>query len=409
MPVFEYKALNGKGKKVKGIIDADSLRAARLKLRGNGIFPTEIWEDIRSETPVSSRDLKVSKILGRIRAQDIVVMTRQLSTLLGAGLPLMASLTALIDQVDNASLKKVITQVREEVTKGNTLADAMSHYPRVFPNLYVNMVRAGEESGTLEAILSRLADFSENQMRLRNKVLAALVYPILMIFVGAAVVAFLLTFVIPTITEIFSEMEQTLPIPTILLISVSNFMRGFWWIILLILVAVLVGANGYIRRTEPGRLLYDRLRLNVPLFGNIVKKTALSRFSRTLGMLLKSGIPLLLAMDIVKSVVNNRVLSQAIESAREYVREGEDIAAPLGRSKVFPPLVIHMISAGEKSGELEDMLLKVADSYDNEIETTVSALTSILEPVLILVMGVVVGFIVLATLLPILEMNQIIR
>jgi len=409
MPVFEYKALDSKGKRVKGIIDADSSKVARLKLRNEGVFLTEIWEETRSEAPISSRELRVSRILGRIRAQEIVIMTRQLATLLGAGLPLMASLTALIDQVDNSSLKKVITQVREEVTKGNSLADSMAYHPRIFPNLYVNMVKAGETSGTLETILSRLADFSENQMRLRNRVLAALVYPILMVFVGGGVVIFLLTCVIPTITEIFSEMQQTLPLPTILLISVSEFMKGFWWMILLFLIFVLVGGNGYIRRTESGRLLYDGFRLKVPLFGDIVKKTALSRFSRTLGMLLKSGIPLLLALDIVKSVVNNLILSQAIESAREDVREGEDIAAPLGRSKVFPPLVIHMISAGEKSGELEDMLLRVADSYDNEVETTVSALTSVLEPVLILLMGVVVGFIVLATLMPILEMNQIIR
>ena len=409
MPVFEYKALDISGKRIKGIIDADSPKVARLKLKAGGIFPTEISEDTRLKTPLSSREVKLSKIFRRIKAQEITTMTRQLSTLVGAGLPLLASLSALIDQVSNPLLKKIITQVREEVTKGSSLADAMGYHPRVFPSLYVNMVRAGETSGTLEAILFRLADFSENQIRLRNRIWAALIYPILMVFIGGGVVAFLLAFVIPTVSNIFTEMHQTLPLPTILLISVSNFMKDFWWIMILFAALFILVANRYIKKTESGGLLYDRLKLKIPLFGSLVVKTALSRFSRTLGILLKSGIPLLLSLDIVKSVVNNKILSEAIESTRENVREGESIASPLGRNKFFPPLVIHMISAGEKSGELEEMLLRVADAYDNEVETTVSALTSIIEPVLILFMGLVVGFIVLATLLPILEMNQIVR
>ncbi|MFH1626401.1 MAG: type II secretion system inner membrane protein GspF [Pseudomonadota bacterium] len=408
MPVFEYRAFDSDGKRVKGIIDADSSRVARLKLRTTGIFPVEIWEDTRAKIPLPSRELKLSWIFRRIKAQEVTTMTRQLSTLIGAGLPLVASLTALINQVDNPSLKKIITQVREDVTKGSPLADAMACHPHVFPALYVNMVRAAEASGTLETILSRLADFSENQVRLRNRIWAALAYPVLMVFIGGGVLAFLVTFVMPTISKIFSEMHQALPLPTIVLISVSGFMRGFWWVIVLSIILFALGMNTYIR-TKSGRLLYDRLKLKVPPFGSLVKKTALARFSRTLGMLLKSGIPLLLSLDIVKNVVGNRILSQAIESARENVREGEDIAGPLGRSRVFPPLVIHMISAGEKSGELEDMLMRVADSYDNEVETTVSTMTSVLEPVLILLMGLIVGFIVLATLLPILEMNQIIR
>ena len=408
MPVFEYKALDASGKRVKGIIDADNPRVARLKLKAGGVFPTDISEETSDETPLSSKELKFSKVFQRIKAQEITIMTRQLSTLIGAGLPLLGSLTALIEQVDNASLKKVITEVREDVTKGVSLADAMASHPRVFPAIYVNMVRAGETSGTLEDILLRLADFSENQMRLRNKVWAALIYPILMVFVGGGVVAFLLAFVIPTISEIFREMQQALPLPTVLLISVSDFIRGFWWAILLCIALLVLGINGYIRRSEAGRLMYDRLKLKTPLLGNLVIKTALSRFSRTLGILLKSGIPLLVSLDIVKNVVNNKVLSQAIESTREDVREGEDIAGPLKRAQVFPPLVIHMISAGEKSGELEDMLLRVADSYENEVETTVSAMTSVVEPALILIMGVVIGFIVLATLLPIMEMNQIV-
>ena len=409
MPVFEYKALNKEGKRIKGIIEADSSRVARSRLRAGGIFPTEVLEDTHLKTSGSSGDLRFSTLFRRVRAQDIATMTRQLSTLLRAGLPLVASLTALVEQIDNPLLKKIITQLREEVTGGSSLADAMTNHQRVFPNLYVNMVGAGETSGTLEMILSRLADFSENQARLRNRIWAALTYPILMVFIGGGILAFLLTFVIPTISKIFSEMHQALPIPTVILISVSDFVRAFWWAIIVGISLCVLGVSAYIRRTQSGRLLFDGLKLKFPLFGSLIKKTALSRFSRTLGMLLKSGVPLLLSLDIVKSIVNNQILSQAIESARNDVREGEDIAGPLGRSKAFPPLVVHMISAGEKSGELEDMLIRVADSYDNEVETTVSAMTSVLEPILILSMGLIVGFVVLATLLPILEMNQIIR
>ncbi|MDY6855346.1 MAG: type II secretion system inner membrane protein GspF [Thermodesulfobacteriota bacterium] len=409
MPVYEYKALDNKGKSKKGIIDADNPRVARLKLRAGGIFPIEISEEAQSNIPVSTREIRFSQVFHRIKTRDTTTMTRQLSTLIGAGLPLVNSLTALIDQVENPSLKKVIAQIREEVTKGSSLADAMAFHPRIFSSLYVNMVRAGEASGTLEDILSRLADFSEDQLRLRNRIMAALIYPILMVFIGSAIVTFLVIYVIPTVSEIFVEMEQALPLPTLILIGVSDFMRGFWWALLLFLFASLGGLYAFIKKTDRGRLLYDGLRLKVPLFGNLIRKSVVSRFSRTLGMLLKNGVPLLISLDVVKGIVNNRIIYNAIESVREDVREGENIAVPLRRTNVFPPLVIHMISAGENSGELEDMLFRVADSYDNEVETTISAMTSVLEPILILVMGVTVGFIVLATLLPILEMNQIIR
>jgi general secretion pathway protein F len=409
MPVYEYKALDSKGKSKKGIIDADSPRIARLKLRAGGIFPIEISEEAQSKIPVSSREVKFSQVFQRIKMRDTTTMIRQLSTLIGAGLPLLTSLTALIDQVDNPSLKKVIAQIREEVTKGSSLADAMACHPRVFSNLYVNMVGAGETSGTLEVILSRLADFSEDQLRLRNRIMTALIYPVLMVFLGGGIVTFLVTYVIPTISEIFVEMEQALPLPTVILIGVSDFMRGFWWALLFFMVVSLTGIHVFVRKTDQGRLLFDGLKLKVPIFGDLIRKSVVSRFSRTLGMLLNNGVPLLLSLDIVKGVVNNRIISNAIESVREDVREGENIAAPLGRTNVFPPLVIHMISAGENSGELEDMFFRVADSYDNEVETMISAMTSVLEPVLILAMGLVVGFIVLAILLPILEMNQIIR
>jgi general secretion pathway protein F len=408
MPVYEYRALNTAGKVIRGIVDADDVRGARAKLRKSGIFPTELREDKVIGSRETRRELHISSLFRRVKAQDVSLMIRQLSTLLAAGLPLVESLTALIEQVDTPYLKRVITQVREKVNEGGTLADAFVEYPRVFSPLAVNMTRAGEASGALEIVLLRLADFTESQVALRNKIWAAMTYPILMTFVGAGVLFFLLTFVIPTVTQIFRDLEQSLPWPTVILISLSSFLREYWWVLFLGVLALVFVANKY-RNTEKGRFLYDRLKLRIPVFGSLFQKVAISRFSRTLGILLESGLPLLNALTIVKAVVNNTVLAQAIEEAGENISEGQDIASPLRRSHLFPPLVIHMIAVGEKSGRLEELLRRIAENYDNEIETTVQGLTAILEPVMILIMGVVVGFIVLSILLPIFEMNQIVR
>ena len=406
MPVYEYRALNTSGRAVKGIVDADSSRAARLKLRRNGIFPTELHEE--AEAQGDKRDFDVLRFLRRVKLQEVAITVRQLSTLLSAGLPLVESLTAIIEQVPNPALKKIVTQVRERVNEGSSLADAFAQHPRIFSSLFVNMTRAGERSGAIEIVLERLADFTENQVAFRHKISAAMVYPILMTFVGIGVLGFLLGYVIPTVTQIFEDLKQTLPLPTLILMMASDALRRFWWVGVVVLALMLLGIDRY-SRTEAGRLVMDRVKIKAPIFGPLALKVAIARFTRTLAILLRSGVPVLTSMDIVKNVVSNRVLEQVIEEARDNIREGQDIAPPLRRSQLFPPMATHMIAVGEKSGKLEDMLMRVADTFETDVETTVQGLTALIEPLMILLMGSVIGFIALSILLPIFQINQIVK
>jgi general secretion pathway protein F len=406
VPVYEYRALNTSGRTIKGIVDADSSRAARLKLRRSGIYPIELHEEADAQN--EKRDFDVLRFLRRIKLQEVAIMVRQLSTLLSAGLPLVESLTAVIEQVQNPALKKIGTQVRERVNEGSSLADAFGQHPRIFSPLFVNMTRAGERSGALEIVLERLADFTENQVAFRHKISAAMVYPILMTFVGIGVLGFLLGYVIPTVTQIFDDFKQSLPLPTLILMTVSDGLRRFWWVGVVVVALVLLGIDRY-SRTEGGRLVLDRIKLKAPIFGALALKIAIARFTRTLAILLKSGVPVLTSMDIVKNVVNNRVLMQVIEDARDNIREGQDIAPTLRRSQLFPPLATHMIAVGEKSGKLEDMLLRVADAFETDVETTVQGLTALIEPLMILLMGSIIGFIALSILLPIFQINQIVN
>jgi general secretion pathway protein F len=406
VPVYEYRALNASGRSIKGIVDADSSRAARLKLRRSGIYPIELHEEADAQS--EKHDFDVLRFLRRIKLQEVAIMVRQLSTLLSAGLPLVESLTAVIEQVPNPALKKIGTQVRERVNEGSSLADAFAQHPRIFSPLFVNMTRAGERSGALEIVLERLADFTENQVAFRHKISAAMVYPILMTFVGIGVLGFLLGYVIPTVTQIFEDLKQGLPLPTLILMTMSDGLRRFWWVGVVVVALILLGIDRY-SRTEGGRLVLDRIKLKAPIFGALALKIAIARFTRTLAILLKSGVPVLTSMDIVKNVVNNRVLMQVIEDARDNIREGQDMAPPLRRSQLFPPLATHMIAVGEKSGKLEDMLLRVADAFETDVETTVQGLTALIEPLMILLMGSIIGFIALSILLPIFQINQIVK
>ena len=405
MPVYEYHGLSAAGKKIKGIIDAPTPRMARTKLRAMEIFPVDIREEI--QMPQKAED-PLTRFFQRIRPQDVSIITRQLATLLEAGTPLVSALDAIIEQTDNHALKKVVAQVREEIKEGRSFADALEPHRKVFTDLYVNMIRAGEESGALEGVLLRLADFTENQIRLKNRIRAALAYPIFMVIIGAAIMGFLLTFVIPTVSQVFQEMGRTLPLPTRILLGVSAVFRGFWWGLIGAFILLTVGARRYLQ-TPKGALQWDRVKLRLPLFGKIILQGAVARFARTLATLLQGGLPILNSLDIVKTVVNNQLLAQAIEETKLAVREGEGIAPSLKTSGLFPSIVTHMIATGEASGNLEKMLVKVADAYEAEVETKVTALTSILEPVIILAMGLVVGFIVISILLPIFEMNQLVR
>jgi general secretion pathway protein F len=410
MPVYAYKGLNASGRSVGGIIDADTAKTARIKLRRTGVYPTELNE----QRAADARELKLSlnfdvnQLFERVAPEDLALMTRQLSTLVGAGLPLVECLSALVEQVDSARQKRILSQVREMVVEGGTLADALKEHPRVFSELYVNMVRAGEASGALDVVLLRLADYTERSAALRSKVRSALTYPTLMAMVGSGILLFLLSYVVPKITKIFEDTHQKLPAMTVVLLAVSGFAQQYWWLIIALVILAVVGIR-VSRRTPAGELRFDRATLRIPYFGKVLKKVALARFARTLSTLLEGGIPLLQSLDIVKNVVSNVVLRNAIEDGRNSIREGHSVAEPLKKSGVFPPLLIHMIAVGEKSGELEAMLKKAADAYDNEVEASVSALSSIMEPMIIIFMGGVVLFMVFAIMVPIFELNDLVR
>jgi len=406
MAIYDYKGLDLQGKNTAGIIDADSPRMARTKLRDSGIFPTEVRP--ADQEVLSSLSRPVTLFSEKVTIKETAVMTRQLATLVGAGIPLMEGLTALTEQIEKEAAKKIWVDIRDGVREGSSLADALGRYPETFSSLYRQMVRAGEASGTLDEILVRLADTLESQVRLRNKLFTIMTYPILMMVVSLMILVFLITFVVPKVTTIFTDMQQALPMPTVILLAFSDFLREDGW---LVAVVVFVGAF-FLRRhvkTPKGKEQYDRVILKVPVVGRVVKIVAISRFTKTLAALLGSGVPILTAMEIVQQVVENKVLEEVIQEARGNIREGEGIATPLRRSGLFPPLVTHMIAIGEKSGKLEAMLQKVSEAYDNEVETAVTGLTALLAPMMILGMGLVVLFIVLAILLPIFEISQVVN
>lgn len=406
MPVFEYKALDQRGKAVEGLKEADSPKTLRTALRRDGLFLTEVLGQKAAEA-AQKRDVSVKRFVGgRISADDVAITTRQLAVLIGAGIPLVEALNALVDQVDHERMKRVISDVKQRVNEGGSLADAMAAHPKAFGTLYVNMIRAGESSGALDVVLVRLADFTESQARLRSKVIGSLTYPAAMLVIGSAILGILFTVVIPKITKIFDETQVVLPWTTKALIAFTSFVHDWWWAVGLLFAAAVWGFLRW-RNTPPGRAAWDRRVLTFPIFGALVRQVALARFSRTLATLLKSGVPLLTSMDIVRNIVGNVRLAQVIEEARTSIQEGESIAAPLKRSGEFPPLVYHMVAIGERSGELEEMLNNVANAYESQVETRLGALTSLLEPIMIVTMGVVVAFIVFSILMPILQINNL--
>ncbi|MGD2126881.1 MAG: type II secretion system inner membrane protein GspF [Desulfobacteraceae bacterium] len=408
MPVYEYTALDKGGKSLNGIIDADSALSARQKLRGTGIYPVEIKETSARPREKPSRSASLSTLLKRVRSGELSATTRQLSILLGAGVPLVSALEALITQLENPNFKRILAQVKESVNEGNSLAFSLSQHPRIFSQVYINMVRAGEASGSLDVVLDRLAEFSERQQALRGRFRAALAYPIFMACVGTLILFFLVTFVMPNITRIFVEMEQTLPLATIFLIGMSHFLKSYWWVVLLVLAGIALLGKQF-TKTAKGQHLWDEVKLRVPILGTISRKMALARFGRTLGSLLQSGVPLLTALEIVRNIVNNVLIAEVIDRAMDEIQEGKTLAVPLSRSRWFPSMMIQMISVGEQSGELERMLHKIADIYEGETESRIMAVTAMLEPAMILAMGLAVGFIVISILLPIFEMNQLVR
>ncbi len=407
MPVFEYAALDGKGKTTTGIIDAESALAARQKVRSLGNFPVSIKEIYDSALKKQTRSFSFSRYFTRVKAADTAMITRQLATLVGAGLPLVTSIDTLVLQTKSHAFKAMLAQIKDAIVEGNSFASALSMYPNTFSSLYINMVRAGESSGTLEIVLERLADITEKQQALNNRIKSALTYPIFMAVIGVTVLFFLLTVVIPEITTIFGEMERSLPTPTRILINTSHFLRSYWWILLVVII-IMVFAAQRLKRTVSGQYYWSKAILYAPVLGDMAKKLAISRFSRTLGSLLENGVSMLSALEIVKNISENVLITQSVETAIEKVAKGQGLAGSLAESGIFPNLPIQMIQVGEQSGKLEAMLDKVADIFENEVESSIMRLTSLLEPVMILLMAVMVGFIVLSICLPIYEMNQLV-
>jgi general secretion pathway protein F len=408
MPVYEYTALDAKGKMTGGIIDADGARAARQKLRATGIFPVDIKESQEEIVKKTSRTVDLSRYLTRVKPAEIAIMTRQLSTLISAGFPLVSAIDTLLPQTKSHRLKTILAQVKDAIVEGQSFAQALSQYPGIFSPLFINMVRAGETSGTLEIVLERLADITEKQQDLINRIQTALAYPMFMCVIGALVLFVLLTYIVPSITAIFMDMNQVLPTPTRLLIFISGFFKSFWWVILIILIAAGVALH-QVKKTEKGSYAYDKTILSIPIVGVLAKKLAVARFTRTLGSLLENGVSMLIALDIVKNIAGNVLISNAIQTATQEVGKGQALWIALNEGKIFPQLPIQMIQVGEQSGELEGMLHKIADIFEKEVENSILRLTSYLEPVMILIMGCVVGFIVLSICLPIFEMNQLVR
>ncbi len=420
MPVFEYKGLNEAGKAVTGLKEADSPKTLRALLRKDNVFLTEVLGEAApgatsskgtkgSAAAAMNADVNLRKFArGRVTTDDIAIMTRQLATLLGAGVTLVESLSALVDQVEKERLKRILSEVKQNVNEGKSLADSLQTHQKVFGNLYVNMIRAGEHSGALDSVLLRLAEFTEGQARLKQKIMGTMMYPVIMAVIGGGVLVLLMTVVVPKVTKIFTDMKTTLPWTTRILIFTSDTLQNWWFIIVPALVGSVVAAVMW-TRSEKGRPVWHRWQLKFPVVGPLVRMLAVSRFTRTLATLLKSGVPLLTAMDIVKNVITNTVLSDVVEKARDAIREGESIATPLKRSGEFPPLVYHMVAIGERSGQLEDMLVNVADSYESQVNVRIGALTSLLEPLMIVAMGGVIAFVAFSILMPILQMNSAIR
>lgn len=403
MPIFEYKGLKRDGRNVKGIIDAENLRAARTKLKKDNIYVVDIKDKKKSE----AKRKNGPRMTGKVGIQDLSLMTRQLATLIKANIPLVDALTAVSEQVENPILSEALADCKNMVNEGSTLHKAMTKYPNIFTTIYLSMVEAGEMSGSLDVILMRLAEFTEAQADLRAKVSSAMTYPLIMLLVTFGLLGFLFIFLIPKMVVVFeSAPNLQLPWYTKALIDASQFTVNYWYFIFGgIAIAYFMFRNW--KSSPAGRIQWDAISLKLPVIGPTVRMVAVSRFTRTLATLLNGGVPMLAAMDIVRNVVDNHVIAVAIDEARSNISEGESIAGPLRKSNQFPPIVIHMVNIGEKTGELENMLSQVSDAYDFQVKNKLEALTSLMGPVVIVIMGFAIGMIVVAVMVPMFEMANI--
>ena len=404
MPRFVYEAKKGPNDIVKGTLVADNKNAAVQKISQTGYYILSLEE----EGEALNTSAAGSIFSERINTKDIATFTRQLSDLLEAGITISKALDILHSQAENKKLKKMILDIRDFCIGGNPLSSALARHPRVFSNLYISMVRSGETGGMLEGILKRLSDFNEKQIEIQTKIKTALAYPILMIVVGIVTITVLITFVIPKMMGLFADFGQSLPLPTQILLGISSAIKKYWLLFIIFLVALVIAVRK-IYDTSEGRAAIDRLKLSIPVMGNLVKKVEIARFARTLATLLENGVPILESLTIVLDTMGNAIIKTDVEKAYTAVKEGSSLAEGLGPSKVVPLAVINMIATGEEGGHLEKSLLKVAEGYDRESDEAIKIMMSLVEPVLILSLGLVVGFIVISMLLPIFEINFLVR
>lgn len=405
MPVFDYRGLARGGKEVRGSIDAESARTARSRLKKDGVFVTEMV-DKKKLSRTNKKGASPSINTSRVPIQDLSLMTRQLASLLKANIPLVDALAAVGEQVEHPALSHAILEIKNSVNEGGQFFKALQRYPNLFNNIFVTMCEAGEATGTLDSILLRLAEFTESQHELRTRVRGALTYPVIMLVASVAILGFLCVFLIPTLANVFESFPDfTLPWYTKFLLDLSAFVIEYWYIIVGLAALAYFLARAW-ARSPKGKSTWDRVSLRLPVFGEMKRMVAVSRFTRTLATLLTGGVPMLQAMGIVRNVVDNEVIANAIDDARSNISEGETIVAPLRRSGQFPPLVLHMINIGEKTGELENMLTQVADAFDFQVKTKIAAMTSIMGPVVLILMGAVIGFIVFAVMMPMFELTN---
>ena len=403
MESYTYEATTKEGNVMKGTIQAVSERFAIDQIQDMGYFPLKVS---RAEKEKAFDMDALPFLRSRVTEKDIMTFTYQLGVLLDAGFTLDKALSVLLDLSEKKALKSLIKEILSHIKSGKSLSESLSKFPSAFPLFYVNMVKAGETGGFLEETISRMAVYLENSQALKEDIRSALIYPLVLSIVGGAAVVVLLTFVVPKFTMIFSDMGRALPLPTIILLAVSNGLRHYWWVVLLFVLGVFFYLRYYLKN-ESGRRWWDGLKFKLPLFGKLYKEAAVANFARTFGTLLKSGVPILNALQIVKGTLRSERLAEIISSVRDGVKKGRGISEPLKNSDIFPPIAVHMVIVGEETGRLDEMLFKIAERFDLEVRTTVKRLLSLLEPVLILSMGIVVGFIVIAMLMAIFSINEL--
>lgn len=402
MPKFRYTAMDQGGDEVTGTLEAPSEDAVISQLRDQGYRPVEINE--KSESFLSDIPLIGSSAAD---PEEIAIFTRQMATLLDAGLPLLRAVNVLEEQTENEDFKAILSKISQDIQGGSSFSEALAAHPDVFDDLYVNMVKAGEAGGVLDTVLERLAEFAEKRQELKGKIKSATMYPAIMFIIAILVVVFLLIFVLPTFISLFHEMDVQLPLPTRIVVGVSNFLINYWWLVLAGIVGFYFLYKWYYS-TDSGEFNIDKMKLNIPVFGELFRKVQTARFARTLGTLVSSGVPILEAIDIVQDTIGNRVISDTMDDVHESISEGDTISEPLHESGVFAPMVTHMISVGEETGNLDGMLQRVADTYERQVDDTVEGLSSILEPILIVFMGITVGIIVMAMFFPMFQLVNVV-